>query len=168
MPCTRRDRYPSRGRQGRRQLHLDSERKPVPITQDLQDWFDDKVVLLPWHGGLHLKDFRSATFTNKGRWGRLEVRTLTTSSQLNDFLDWPCPATKSSNWSATPRSAKLEKTRHEIVYGVTSLSAEQASPDQLLRMLRSYWKIESGLHYPRDVTCMKINSLQKAFRCSLR
>ena len=47
---------------------------------------------------------------------------------------------------------KTGKTRHEIVYGVTSLSAEQASPDQLLHMLRSYWKIESGLHYPRDVT----------------
>ena len=47
---------------------------------------------------------------------------------------------------------KTGKTRHEIVYGVTSLSAEQASPDQLLQMLRSYWKIENGLHYPRDVT----------------
>jgi predicted transposase YbfD/YdcC len=32
------------------------------------------------------------------------------------------------------------------------LSAEQASPAQLLQMLRSYWKIENGLHYPRDVT----------------
>jgi len=48
--------------------------------------------------------------------------------------------------------SQIGKTRHEIVFGVTSLSAEQASPDQLLLMLRSYWKIENCLHYPRDVT----------------
>jgi predicted transposase YbfD/YdcC len=35
---------------------------------------------------------------------------------------------------------------------VTSLSAEQASPSQLLSMLRSYWRIANSLHYPRDVT----------------
>jgi predicted transposase YbfD/YdcC len=57
------------------------------LQQNLQDWFDDKVILLP---GMRSpsKNFRSATLINKGH-GRLEVRTLTTSSQLNDFLDWP-------------------------------------------------------------------------------
>lgn len=44
----------------------------------------------------------------------------------------------------------------ELVYFVpknrSSLSAEQASPAQLLEMLRSYWHIENNLHYPRDVT----------------
>jgi len=39
-----------------------------------------------------------------------------------------------------------------IIYGITSLSAEQASPSQLLQLLRSYWGIENGLHYRRDVT----------------
>jgi hypothetical protein len=57
------------------------------LLQDLQDWFDDQIALLPGQG-CPPKDFRSATLTNKGQ-GRLEVRTLTTSSQLNDFLDWP-------------------------------------------------------------------------------
>ena len=47
---------------------------------------------------------------------------------------------------------KTGQTRHEILYGITSLSAEQASPDKLLKMLRSYWGIENGLHYRRDVT----------------
>jgi len=32
------------------------------------------------------------------------------------------------------------------------LPVEQASPKQLLTMLRSYWKIENSLHYPRDVS----------------
>jgi len=100
--------------------------------------------------GLSPKDFRSATALNKGH-GRLEVRTLTTSSQLNDFLDWPFLQQVFKLERFTTIS-KTGKTRHEIVYGVTSLSAEQASPAQLLQMLRSYWRIENSLHYPRDVT----------------
>lgn len=119
------------------------------LLQDLQDWFDTEVTLLPGMG-CPPKDFRSATITSKGH-GRLEVRTLTTSSQLNDFLDWPFL----QQVFKLERSVTIQKTgrtRHEIVYGITSLSAEQASPEQLLKMLRSYWGIENGLHYRRDVT----------------
>ena len=128
------------------------------LLQDLQDWFDMEVELLPGMGS-PVKDFRSATVINKTH-GRLEVRTLTTSSQLNDFLPAPVPQAQ-VDWPFLQQVFKLERcatkgksgiTRHEIVYGITSLSAEQASPDQLLQMLRSYWKIENGLHYPRDVT----------------
>ncbi|TFH39622.1 MAG: ISAs1 family transposase [ANME-2 cluster archaeon] len=119
------------------------------LRQDLQDWFDLEVELLPGMG-CPPKDFCSATITNKGH-GRLEVRTLTTSSQLNDFLDWPF-LQQVFKLERQATICKTGKSRHEIVYGVTSLSAEQASPSQLLRMLRSYWKIENSLHYPRDVT----------------
>lgn len=119
------------------------------LLQDLQDWFDDQVPLLPGQG-CPPKDFRSATLTSKGH-GRLEVRTLTTSSQLNDFLDWPF-LQQVFKLERTITISKTHKTRQETIYGVTSLSAEQASPLQLLHMLRSYWQIENGLHYPRDVT----------------
>jgi hypothetical protein len=47
---------------------------------------------------------------------------------------------------------KTGKTRHDVIYGVTNLSANEAPPDELLKMLRSYWQIENGLHYRRDVT----------------
>ena len=119
------------------------------LLEDLHDWFDTSIPLLP---GMACppKDFRSATVTNKGH-GRIEVRTLTTSSQLNDFLDWPFL----QQVFKLERSVTVQKTgqtRHEILYGITSLSAEQASPIQLLEMLRSYWGIENGLHYRRDVT----------------
>jgi len=119
------------------------------LLQDLQDWFDLTIELLPGMGCLP-KDFRSATVTSKGH-GRLEVRTLTTSSQLNDFLDWPF-LQQVFKLERTVTILKTGKRRHEIVYGVTSLAAEQASPLQLLQMLRSYWHIENSLHYPRDVT----------------
>lgn len=119
------------------------------LLQDLQDWFDERVALLPGMG-CPPKDFRSATITNKGH-GRLEVRTLTTSSQLNDFLDWPF-LQQVFQLERFITISKSGKRRHELVYGVTSLSAAQASPAQLLQMLRSYWQIENSLHYPRDVT----------------
>jgi predicted transposase YbfD/YdcC len=119
------------------------------LLQDLQDWFDPKVELLPGMG-CPPKDFRSVTLTNKGH-GRIEVRTLTASSQLNDFLDWPF-LQQVFQLERHVTICKTGMTRYEVVYGVTSLSTEQASPVQLLHMLRSYWKIENSLHYPRDVT----------------
>ena len=119
------------------------------LLQDLQDWFDDKVSLVPGQG-CPPKDFRSATLTSKGH-GRLEVRTLTTSSQLNDFLDWSF-LQQVFKLERTITISKTTQTRQETIYGVTSLSAEQASPAHLLHMLRSYWRIENSLHYPRDVT----------------
>jgi len=119
------------------------------LLQDLQDWFDPNVPILPGMG-CPPKDFQSATVISKGH-GRLEVRTLTTSSQLNDFLDWPF-LQQVFQLQRTITTSKTGKTRHETVYGITSLSAELAPPAQLLEMLRSYWQIENRLHYPRDVT----------------
>ena len=113
------------------------------LHRDLHDWFDLKFDLLPGMG-CPPKDFRSATMTSKGH-GRIETRTLTTSSQLNDFLDWPF-LQQVFKLERHTIIQKTGKTRQQIVYGVTSLSAEDASPDQLLRMLRSYWGIESSLH----------------------
>jgi predicted transposase YbfD/YdcC len=39
----------------------------------------------------------------------------------------------------------------KTVYAVTSLTAEQAAPAELARLIRSHWKIEA-LHHVRDVT----------------
>ena len=95
-------------------------------------------------------DFRTAKTVNKGH-GRLEERTITVSSLLNDYLDWP----------SVHQVFKLErrfthlatgKIHHEIQYGLTSLTAQEAGPERLLEIVRSEWGIENGLHYRRDVT----------------
>lgn len=49
------------------------------------------------------------------------------------------------------RTIKGEKTV-EVVYGITSLSPEEASAERLLEMTRAHWRIENQLHYVRDVT----------------
>jgi predicted transposase YbfD/YdcC len=43
-------------------------------------------------------------------------------------------------------------TSRETVYGITSLSVEQADARRLLVLTRGHWGIENGLHYKRDVT----------------
>ena len=47
---------------------------------------------------------------------------------------------------------KTEKVREETVYGVTSLTTQQADADQLLELVRSHWHIENRSYWVRDVT----------------
>jgi predicted transposase YbfD/YdcC len=39
----------------------------------------------------------------------------------------------------------------EVVHGVTSLTAAQASPDVIARFIRQPWGIEGKIHWVRDV-----------------
>lgn len=95
-------------------------------------------------------DFKSATTTEKQA-GRIEERTLTVSSLLNDYLNWPHVGQvfKLERRFTHPTSGKVEA---EVQYGLTSLLAKDATPERLLKIVRSEWAIESGLHYRRDVT----------------
>lgn len=95
-------------------------------------------------------DFQTVTTTTKGH-GRLETHTLTTSSMLNATCDWPHLA-QVFQLVRNVRDLKTDKTRHEVVYGITSLPAAAASPTRLLTLHRHHWAIENKLHYTRDVT----------------
>ena len=91
-----------------------------------------------------------ATTVEKGH-GRIEQRRLWASADLNDYLDWPCV----QGVFRLDRHTQCVKTgvvTSETVYGITSLSPEQASPQQLLSLARGHWNIENGLHYRRDET----------------
>lgn len=95
-------------------------------------------------------DFQSDTTTEKQA-GRIEERTLTTSSLLNDYLDWPhLGQVFKLERRVTDLSTGLIEI--EIQYGITSLNAQEADPKRLLTIVRSEWGIENGLHYRRDVT----------------
>lgn len=45
-----------------------------------------------------------------------------------------------------------ENPRSEVLYGITSLSAQKASPQKLLTLNRGHWSIENKVHWVRDVT----------------
>lgn len=95
-------------------------------------------------------DFQQARTVDKGH-GRLEERTITVSSLLKDYLDWPEVA---QVFKLERRFTNLAtgEVDQEVRYGLTSLSSPKASPQRLLEIVRSAWGIENGLHYRRDVT----------------
>lgn len=47
---------------------------------------------------------------------------------------------------------RTAETRDEVVYGITSLGPERATPAQLLQLWREHWHIENKLHWVRDVS----------------
>jgi len=100
--------------------------------------------------GAALKDFCTAQTVNKGH-GREERRILTASRELQDYLNWPTAAQVFQLERQIKRSADAKMTV-EVVYGITSLTAEKASPARLLDLNRRHWGIENGLHYRRDET----------------
>ena len=121
-----------------------------PQTEEnIRLWFEPDVQPIP---GMSFppKDFETDRETNKGH-GRLETRTITVSSQLKNFLDWPY-LEQVFKLERRFVSLKTGEIQEQIVYGFTSLMREEITPLQLLAKTRSYWGIENGLHYRRDVT----------------
>lgn len=83
--------------------------------------------------------------------GRLTVRQLSTSRELNLAL--------AAEWRDVAQVFLLErwvthhgKTTYESVCGLTSLSALEAAPAQLLALVRNHWHIENRCHWRRDAT----------------
>jgi predicted transposase YbfD/YdcC len=104
-------------------------------------------------------DFQAKETVGKTH-GRIETRTLTASPASPHWLNWPGVAQVFKLERRCVR-VKDQKVMHEVVYGVTSLTAEEASPERLLGLVREHWAIENGLHYRRDDTL-------KEDRCTLR
>ena len=83
--------------------------------------------------------------------GRLTIRQLSASSELNLVL--------AHEWRDVAQVFLLErwvtrhgKTTYESVCGLTSLSADEASPAKLLALVRAHWHIENRCHWRRDAT----------------
>jgi len=83
--------------------------------------------------------------------GRLEIRRIWTSTEINEYVNFPyCRQVASiERYSEELTSGK---TRHETVYLITSLSQYDASPERLLALNRGHWGIENRSYYVRDVT----------------
>lgn len=89
----------------------------------------------------------TASTIEKGH-GRIERRTITTTTRLNDYLTWPHVG---QVFQLRRERTIGAVTSVEIVYGVTSLPPSRASAKQLLAVVRDHWgAIENGVHYVRD------------------
>jgi predicted transposase YbfD/YdcC len=96
------------------------------------------------------RDWRQAQTCTKGH-GRLERRAVIASTELNEFL--------AASWPGVGQVFCLQRTverrgqvRCQTVYGISSLSPNQADARRLLALVRTHWHIENRLHWRRDVT----------------
>jgi predicted transposase YbfD/YdcC len=89
-----------------------------------------------------------ATTINKGH-GRIEKRTLRTTSLLTKQQDW---VGLKQGFELVRERTEKGKTTVEVVQGISSLSPQRADAQRLLELTRGHWGIENGLHYRRDMT----------------
>jgi hypothetical protein len=91
-----------------------------------------------------------ATVRQRARHGnRREMRELSVSSDLNEWAEWPHLAQVGRlvhTWT------QRGETKTETTYLITSLPADEANPERILRLIRGHWGIENRLHWVRDVT----------------
>ena len=100
---------------------------------------------------LGFKDRKQADFVEhpSADHGRIETRTIWTTSALNGYLDFP----HVGQAFAIERQTIVKKTGKrsvEIAYGITSRSKQQADARRLLEINRGHWTIENSCHYILD------------------
>ena len=81
--------------------------------------------------------------------GRIETRKIWTTTELNPYLNFPHvqQAFVIERESVEKRTGQ---TSHDIAYGITSRTPEQADAQQLLAINRGHWSIENSCHYVLD------------------
>ena len=82
--------------------------------------------------------------------GRLEPRNRTTREARGGSSDWPglAPVCAGGRHGSTKKTGTA---RVEVVSGVTSRSAERATPGRVLERVRGHWAIAHTSHWGRDV-----------------
>ena len=88
--------------------------------------------------------------TLDGRHGRIEMRRLTCSTMLNEYLNWP-GVQQVFEYTTERKNITTGVVETQKHYGITSLSPDRASAADLLKYKRGHWSIENRSHWIRDV-----------------
>lgn len=89
-----------------------------------------------------------ASTVDKGH-GRIERRTIRTTTVLKGYSDWPG---LEQAFELRRERTVAGKMTAEIAYGITSLPRTMADAKMLLTLTRDHWSIENRLHWVRDMT----------------
>jgi predicted transposase YbfD/YdcC len=81
--------------------------------------------------------------------GRVEVRKIWTTTELNAYLDFPHVGQAFMVQRETTNKKSGEYSC-EIAYGITSRTPHQADPKRVLATNRGHWSIENSCHYIID------------------
>jgi predicted transposase YbfD/YdcC len=92
-----------------------------------------------------------SAYTVDNTHGRIEVRRIRTSTELNAYLAdrWPGVA---QCFQVERKITQHGRTTTTLIAGLTSLPPHLASPERLLDYLRNHWQIENRSHWRRDAT----------------
>jgi predicted transposase YbfD/YdcC len=117
------------------------DNNPV-VHHELEDFFGDD--------GIDRGEWQYYKKVQKGH-GRLEVREIWTSTQMNDYY--------AKDWIGIAQAFMIRRTvkekgkeRIQIVYGITNLPRKNADAERLLELNQKHWSVENRLHHRRDVT----------------
>ena len=102
----------------------------------------------PWERKIVAAERQTAGSTTQAH-GRLERRTLTRSTALRDYVDWPDMA---QAFQLVRERTTRGRTTTEVSYGITSLPPDDADAKALLHLTRQHWGIENRVFHVRDVT----------------
>jgi hypothetical protein len=80
-----------------------------------------------------------------GDHGRIETRKIWTTTKLNEYLNFPHVA-QAFMIEREFINKKTNKVSEEIVYGVTSRKAQEASAQKIQEVIRGHWTIENSCH----------------------
>jgi predicted transposase YbfD/YdcC len=83
--------------------------------------------------------------------GRMEQRTLESSTALCQYVDWP-DVGQVMRRTCRRIIRKTGVVSEKVTYAITSLTHPQAKAKQLEAIWRGHWTIENRVHYVRDVT----------------
>lgn len=106
------------------------------LLEDIAFWFHDRQQ----------PDFIQCSPPDHGR---IEVRKIWTTSELNDYLDFP-HVQQAFVIERECIDKKSGKRSVDIAYGITSRPANEACPECLLKINRGHWAIENSCHYILD------------------
>jgi hypothetical protein len=81
--------------------------------------------------------------------GRIEVRKIWTTTELNSYLDFP-HVQQAFLIEREVLDKKTGRLSQEVAYGITSRPPDQADPQRLLQTNRGHWCIENSCHYILD------------------
>lgn len=101
--------------------------------------------------GRHAATATTHAQTGRGH-GRTEERHLSAVSvTADDGIDFPAAAqiARVVRYRGGMDGQRITK---EVVFVITSLTADQADAATLARLIRGHWQVENGIHYVRDVT----------------
>jgi predicted transposase YbfD/YdcC len=121
---------------------LIAKRNQRNLHAAIRDLFSEAPV--PW-----LVEQQART-VDKGH-GRLTVREIRVSQELNDYLapTWPAVA---QVFQLTRTTTRHQHTTQQVVVGLTSLPPHVAPPARLLALVRAHWQLENRVHWRRDAT----------------